>query len=30
MATLGMLVLGVISLALLAYLLYVIVRPERF
>ncbi|MGH3145032.1 MAG: K(+)-transporting ATPase subunit F [Rubrobacter sp.] len=30
MATFGMLVLGGISLALLAYLLYVILRPERF
>ncbi len=30
MATFGMLALGVISLALLAYLLYVIVRPGRF
>lgn len=30
MATFGMLALGVISLTLLAYLLYVIVRPERF
>lgn len=30
MATIGMLALGGISLALLAYLLYVILRPGRF
>ena len=30
MATLGMVLLGAISLALLVYLLYVILRPERF
>ncbi len=30
MATIGTLLLGVVSLALFVYLLYVIVRPGRF
>jgi K+-transporting ATPase KdpF subunit len=30
MSVLGNVILGLISLALMAYLLYVIVRPERF